>query len=385
MPEPNASSKDDVARWWETISHHPLWAAVIAALLAAAIAAHSGGIFGGSSPTASSSTPSHATSALPAAAVMLSPALGIAVIPKPITDVPEPPPYANTEAGDHCGPWWKGWFQQQHAASLGLAFVEVSAPQGDPVTITRISAHVFRAYKPPGISIIECMRGAGPISGTAVSLDLDHPSVLPTVASSGGGHPMPLPEAAIAIDPGHAEYLSLAPKGARGFYEWSATFQFTVNQRTETREVGSLAHPLRSWLDSAPTVNNSYDYEIGNHSWRIVGGPNGTCTEALDTCPPATPGAPPATRSPATAFTDLIPGRSTACGNGIGVVSNYDCEIAKTVIETMKAAGTSPSGHLAIIVHFGLLQPLAMECTLGPTADVCRSTDNQNLTVALLH
>lgn len=307
MPESNAPSKDGVARWWETISHHPLWAAVIAALLAAAIAAHSGGIFGGSSPTASSSpaaspsTPSHAKSAH-AAAVMLSPSNGIALIPKPIAGVPDPPPYANTEAGDHCGLWWKGWFQQQHAASLYLpSFVEVSAPRGDPVTITRIFAHVFRAYKPTGISIIECVApAAGPISGTIVSLDLDHPSVLPTVSTSGGGHPMPLPEAAIAINPGHTEYLSLAPKGARGFYEWSATLQFTVNQRTETREEGSLAHPLRSWLGSIPTVNNGYDYDTRNRSWRIVGPPNVACAQALDTCPPATPGAPPAARSSAT-------------------------------------------------------------------------------------
>jgi hypothetical protein len=296
MPEPNAASKDGVARWWETISHHPLWAAVIAALLAAVIAAHSGGIFGGSPTAASPSTPSQTTSA-PAAAVMLSPPDGIALIPKPIADVPDPPPYANTEAVDHCGLWWKGWFPQQHAASLYQpSFVEVSAPRGDPVTITRISAHVFRAYKPAGISIIECVApGAGPISGTFVSLDLDHPSVLPTVAVSGGGHPMshpmPLPEAAIAINPGHTEYLSLVPKGARGFYEWSATLQFTVNQRTETREVGSLAHPLRSWLGFTPTFNNGYDYDTRNHSWRIVAPPYGGCAEALDTCPPATPAA----------------------------------------------------------------------------------------------
>jgi hypothetical protein len=51
MPEPSASSKEGVARWWKTI-----WAAVIAALIAAAIAAHSGGVFGSGSTSSKEPT-----------------------------------------------------------------------------------------------------------------------------------------------------------------------------------------------------------------------------------------------------------------------------------------------------------------------------------------
>jgi hypothetical protein len=52
MPEPSASGKRGLARWWARVSHHPLWAAVIAALLVAAIVAHSGGVFSsGSTPS----------------------------------------------------------------------------------------------------------------------------------------------------------------------------------------------------------------------------------------------------------------------------------------------------------------------------------------------
>jgi hypothetical protein len=41
--------KRRLARWWDAVSHHPLWAALIAALLAGGIAAHSDGVFGGDS------------------------------------------------------------------------------------------------------------------------------------------------------------------------------------------------------------------------------------------------------------------------------------------------------------------------------------------------
>jgi hypothetical protein len=381
VPDPPAQEKEGIARWWDTISHHPLWAAIIATLIAAAIIAHSGAVFGGSS-----SASSDGASVSPDAAVRLGPSIGVAAIPKPIADVTTPPSYTGAEAGDHCGLWWKGWFQQQHAASLNLPpYVEVSAPQNDPVTITRIIAHVFHAYKPSGISLIECLRGAGPIPGTIVSLDLDHPSVLPTVGTSDdNSKPMPLPDAAIAIDPGHTEYLSLVPKGTRGFYEWSATLQFTVNQKTETREVGSLKQPLRSWLGfgSAPTVNAGYDYDVATRSWRLLSPPS--CVENLETCPPATSGGPAAKESPAAVFEHLIPDGARACGNGIGVNSGYNCEAAQTVIETLKASDPPATGRIAIVVHSGLLT-LPMECVLNTTVDVCRSTDDQNLNVALLH
>lgn len=54
MQENNpSSSKIGVARWWELISHHPLWSALIATLvgtlLAAFVAARSGSVFGNSS------------------------------------------------------------------------------------------------------------------------------------------------------------------------------------------------------------------------------------------------------------------------------------------------------------------------------------------------
>jgi hypothetical protein len=48
----NEASRGRLSRWWDAISHHPLWAAVIATLLAATIVAHSGGVFSdaGTSP-----------------------------------------------------------------------------------------------------------------------------------------------------------------------------------------------------------------------------------------------------------------------------------------------------------------------------------------------
>lgn len=321
----------------------------------------------------------------PTATVSLSSSAGIAVIPQSISKVSTPPAYSSVEAGDHCGLWWKGWFQREHAALLNLPpFVTVAAPKDAPVTITRVSTHVFRAYKPPGISIIECLSGAGPIPGTIVSVDLDHPSVRPTVAASGGGHPMPLPEAAIEVKPGHTEYLSLVPRGVRGFYEWSATLEIVTDQRTTIRQVGSPGQPLRSWLGfgSTPTVNAGYDYDVATHSWRLLSPPS--CVENLETCPPATSSGPAAKESPAAVFAHLIPDGARACGNGIGVNSGYNCEAAQTVIETMKASDPPDTGRIAIVVHSGLLT-LPMECVLNTTIDVCRSTDDQNLNVALLH
>ena len=50
----SAKDKKGIGRWWNTISHHPLWAALIATLLAGGIAAHSGGVFGGGAPDAHS-------------------------------------------------------------------------------------------------------------------------------------------------------------------------------------------------------------------------------------------------------------------------------------------------------------------------------------------
>jgi len=63
----SAKEKRGIARWWDTVSHHPLWSALIAALLAGGIAAHSNGVFGGSSPDAHSAVrkPSNAKSQTP--------------------------------------------------------------------------------------------------------------------------------------------------------------------------------------------------------------------------------------------------------------------------------------------------------------------------------
>lgn len=380
----HSSDRKGFAGVWGTISENPLWAALIATLVATLVAAfivaRTGSLF------SASPSPQTAPDPTPTAVVSLSPTGGIAVIPKPIADVSTPPAYSSTETDDHCEPWWKGWFQQEHAASLNLPpFVSVSAPTGASITITHVFTHVFRAYKPSGVSDIECLSGAGPIPGTIVTLDLDHPSVRPTVATAGGNNPMPLPEAAININPGHTEYLSLVPHGVRGFYEWSATLEITVDQRTTSHQIGSSSHPLRSWLGfgSARTVNAGYDYSVATHSWRLLSPPS--CVEDLDTCPPATPSGPAAKESPTAVFAHLIPDGARACGNGIGVNSGYGCEIAQTVVETMKASDPPATGRIAIVVHYGLLKPLPMECTIDSTADVCRSTDEQNLTVALLH
>lgn len=204
---------------------------------------------------------------IPRAAIRLRPRSHNAVVPKPIGQIPKPPPYSTGSSEDHCDAWWRSWFETQGAAEIWPPTIELSAPTSADITVTGAAVRVFRSYVPAAPSFIECVHGAGPVSGTLLDVDLAHPAAAPTiVADDGSDRPLALPNAVINVNPGHTEYVAVTARGARRMYEWSVTLRVVVAQRTQTVVLGSRRHPLRSWLGKRPPA--AYDYDMRAHSWK---------------------------------------------------------------------------------------------------------------------
>jgi hypothetical protein len=204
------------------------------------------------------------------ALVALRPPGNNAVIPKPVAQIPEPPPYARRDVGDHCAGWWRHWLRSQQAAQLGgVPTIQISAPARADAAVTDATIHVFRSYRPKQMTSIQCVRGAGPIPGTALDVDLDRPHSTPTiVADDGRDTPLSLPDAVINVSPGHTEYVAAYAKGHKRFYEWSLALRVVVDQRAQHVVLGSRAAPLVSWLGDPP--RHSYDFDESTMRWRSV-------------------------------------------------------------------------------------------------------------------
>jgi hypothetical protein len=129
-------------RWWDTISHHPLWAALIAALLAGGIAAHSGGVFGGGASGAQSAvrTPHKSqtqTRPLRAAFVQVSPAIYEVAFNRPVS-LPK-----STEE-------WESLHTRGGVDVGESSFRLTLANQSNsPLTITNVHAVVYGSQSPP--------------------------------------------------------------------------------------------------------------------------------------------------------------------------------------------------------------------------------------------
>lgn len=209
----------------------------------------------------------------PHAVIHLFPGAGNALVPKPISQIPSPPPYPSNQPGERCGIWWRGWFDSQGAAAAVLPpTIEISAPTSADVTVTGATIRIFRSYVPKALSYIECITGAGPVPGTLLDVDLAHPAALPTiVANDGSDVPLAVPNAVINIDPGHTEYVAVTPRGAHKMYEWSVTLYLVVAQRAQTIVFGSSQHPLRTWLGTqSAIISRGYEYDLVTHSWKHV-------------------------------------------------------------------------------------------------------------------
>jgi hypothetical protein len=140
--ETSADKKTGAARWWDTISHHPLWAALIAALLAGGIAAHSGGVFdGGASNAQSVGHSPHKTQSqarpLRATFVQVAPVIYEIAFNRPIS-LPK-----STEE-------W-GSLHSRGGVDVGESNFRLTlANQTDsPLTVTGIQAVVYRSQSPP--------------------------------------------------------------------------------------------------------------------------------------------------------------------------------------------------------------------------------------------
>jgi hypothetical protein len=205
------------------------------------------------------------------AVVRLLPPDTNAVVPKAADQLDRPPSYPADQRSDHCALWWRRWLPTQQAALVGAdPLVEVRAPAQAPVTVTAARVEVFRSWRPPTQSLVECVTGAGPSPGTLLNLDLVHPNARPTiVADDGRDEPLALPDAVIAVGRGRTEDIALSPIGAQRFYEWAVTLTLVVDQRSQTATFGSRARPFRSWLGPVPARAVNYDFRT--RVWRRSG------------------------------------------------------------------------------------------------------------------
>jgi hypothetical protein len=205
---------------------------------------------------------------LPQASVQMLPNSHSAFVPALITRIPPPPDFPASERIDHCSRWWRTWFWSERAAEVAVPAIQVSAPPNADVAVVGASIKVFRTYRPPAVSYIACLHGAGAEVGTRLDVNLSRPNAVPTiVAADGSDRPLALPNAVINVDPGHTEYIAVIPHGAPLMFEWSIVLTTVVAQRTKVFVFGSPPRPLRTWLGPAPPATREYDYSIQAHRW----------------------------------------------------------------------------------------------------------------------
>jgi hypothetical protein len=202
----------------------------------------------------------------PVARVRLIRPANDAFVPQPVGLLPRPPGFPPAAKNDHC-PQWRGWLDRIGAAVTAPPMVEISAPSSAPVTVTRARFGVYRSFRPTHLSFIMCVLGAGPYPGTILLRGLDNPSAPSTLIPDGSDRQFKLPPATFRVAPGATEVLVLEPDGhTPRFYDWGAHLELVVDQRHQQVDLGSPAHPLRSYLGSAAGVP-SYDYDPLHHKW----------------------------------------------------------------------------------------------------------------------
>lgn len=192
-----------------------------------------------------------------------------ALVPIAVLDLPTPPRYerkSSPQQQAHCGDW-VDWLESQRAASYSPPAMNVSAPAETAVTITSMRVKIHRVERPPAVSMIMCVYGAGGYEPTYVTIDLSRPESPPTLSEDEkGGEIGPIPNAVFTVAPGRTETLELQAHGEPGMlYEWGVDLDVTVNQRTEKVTFGTPQKPLRSWsVDDPPQV----DYDPKTQQWR---------------------------------------------------------------------------------------------------------------------
>lgn len=142
MADPPAQDKEGIARWWDTISHHPLWAAVIAALLTAAIVAHSGGVFGGGT----SDAPTVVHTSRPAAGKTPPLRAIFQPVSPPIYEVAFDKPIALPKSSEQ-------WESLHDRGGIDVGYsnfrLTLASQSGFPLTITNIEAVVYGSQSLP--------------------------------------------------------------------------------------------------------------------------------------------------------------------------------------------------------------------------------------------
>jgi hypothetical protein len=185
-----------IARWWDAISHHPLWATLIATvigtLLAGAVIAHLGGVFGGGSPSGSHGTP------LRAAVHQVSPGIYSVAF--------------DHNVGLPSGPEQWGGLHRRGGIDAGQSELRLTlANRSDaPLTVNNIQAVVRHSRpRPAGALASVFTQGASAVQGLGILLNSDVPGAAAPLHRVPNGEAFADPADAPLFFPSHD--IALAP------------------------------------------------------------------------------------------------------------------------------------------------------------------------------
>ncbi|QXJ24061.1 hypothetical protein AGRA3207_005312 [Actinomadura graeca] len=211
-------------------------------------------------------TDAHTSVTVPPKAVVTFDEVGDnSVVPMAPGHLPSPPDYPPADENGHCQEW-KSWFDRLAGAPITKSRpIRISAPAHANVEVVSAKPTVYRSYKPARLTLVRC-QGAGPKPGTLLRIDLDHPVAPPTVvADDGSEKPLRMPNATIAINAGHTEYVAVTPRAAAAkMVEWSVRITMVIDQKEQVVNYGSAGRPLRNWFGPPPPAQ---DWDQARRTW----------------------------------------------------------------------------------------------------------------------
>jgi hypothetical protein len=254
MGDDSSKDKNAMAGWWDTVSHHPLWAGLIAILLAGAITAHFKGVFGGDTPNARSAAPKQSNTKSPphplhvefrpAAPVLYSVAFSEPIgLPKPSED-------------------WDS-LHRRGAIDVGGSVLRLTLANQtpEPVTVTNIEAVVDgSAPAPTGTLASVYTQGASSLEEFSVELTSD-------VADTKAQFHRQEPNETLTESPSIApyffrnHYIRVPP---HDLYEAKISVVSTPHDQVEY-----------GFLITGETVGGSFSYHLTPH-FKIVGSASST-------------------------------------------------------------------------------------------------------------